>query len=224
MVCLPHDPRRDRFDREASTLHDLVSAGDFDAIAAVAAVTDAPGDPQTPDPVTFALDDARAVIARRYGFADWARLSAYLDVVDVYRRDNLPDAPVDSVAGEFCRAATLTYSDDDPERLGSARTLLTAHPELTHDDIWAAAAAADVAAVTRLLAADPVAGRPRRRSASLAAAVLPDLLAPRPVRQRARCHGGRPAAPRGRSRPQHRLPLGRHADAVHRVDRCLRRR
>ena len=174
MVCLPHDPRRERFDREASMLHDLVRAGDIDAIAAVAAVSGVADDAAArgptdieepppaeaafgamPDPETFSLDDARAVVARRYEFADWARLSAYLDLLDVYRRDNLPDAPVDGIADEFCRAATLTYTDDAPERLGSARALLTAHPELTHDHIWAAAAAADVAAVTRLLAADP---------------------------------------------------------------------
>jgi Ankyrin repeats (many copies) len=58
---------------------------------------------------------------------------------------------------EFLRLGCLWYEDDQPERWAQARALLAAHPELTRDHVHAAAAAADVAALRTILAADPAA-------------------------------------------------------------------
>ena len=74
--------------------------------------------------------------------------------LEIYRRDNDPHVATETIPDEFCRLACLTYTDDPPERHAAARELLAAHPELTEDHIWAAAAAADSDAVRRLLAAD----------------------------------------------------------------------
>ncbi len=64
-----------------------------------------------------------------------------------------------SRADRFLRLAVLRYADDQPEHWAQARLLLRQHPELTAGSAPAAAAAADVAALRRILAADPGAAR-----------------------------------------------------------------
>ncbi len=54
---------------------------------------------------------------------------------------------------------SLYYADDQPERWAEGRRLLAAHPEITAGSVHAAAAAADTAALRRILAADPAAAR-----------------------------------------------------------------
>jgi hypothetical protein len=66
-----------------------------------------------------------------------------------------PGSP-QTVADEFCRLACLTYGGaDHPDRWARARAMLAEHPEIVGSSIAAAAAAADVGALSAHLAADP---------------------------------------------------------------------
>lgn len=108
----------------------------------------------------FALSAAQLVVAREYGFASWPRLKEHVEVVT-------EQSPPTSASGDgteggegddadaFCRLACLTYSDDDPARRARARQLLADNPDLTSGNIWAAAAATNVAEVQRLVTDDP---------------------------------------------------------------------
>ena len=140
---LPDDPSLEHLRHQARALHRAVRAGDPAAITRVGDSYGAVSDP-------FPLATAQFVVAREYGFANWARLRQHVDVIDRYRwprRGGLPVA--DSPSDEFCRLACLTYStDDDPSRWAAA--VVPADPH-----IWAAAAAGDAARVSVLLAADP---------------------------------------------------------------------
>jgi ankyrin repeat protein len=144
VVSLPNDPTRELFDAKAEALLADLAGGNPDAQALW------PGDPSA-----FTLDAARAVVAGRIGFSGWAALQTYLDIVDVYRRDNDPHQTTETIPDEFCRLACLTYTDDPPERRAAAREILGVHPDLTADHVWAAAAAADVDALRRLLDGNP---------------------------------------------------------------------
>lgn len=113
------------------------------------------------DPAAFPLSGAQLVVARECGFASWPRLRRYLDVVARYRWDPAAErtGTGGDPAGAFCRLACLTYASDGPDRWQRARELLAEHPTLPRDSVWAAAAAADVAAVREHLAADPALAR-----------------------------------------------------------------
>ncbi|HET9140883.1 ankyrin repeat domain-containing protein [Actinophytocola sp.] len=151
---LPDRPHLDSFRRQARDLQRAVRAGDPDARARLARhlPAGAPGD------VTgFRLSAAQLVVAREYGFASWPRLGRYLRTVAEHGWETgLAARPAAGPAAEFCRLACLTYGrEDGPARWAQARQLLAGHPELTTNDIWAAAAAARPADVGRLLAEDP---------------------------------------------------------------------
>lgn len=149
---LPEHPSLDHLRQQAKTLRRTVRSGDSGAARRVDETF--PGGVPA-DPGTFRLSDAQLVVAREYGFPSWPRLTRYLDTVADYSWDppaeELPDA-----AAEFCRLASLTYSGGDgPDRWARARAILADHPGITARDIYAAASAADLPAVTRLLAEDP---------------------------------------------------------------------
>jgi hypothetical protein len=160
-VSLPADPSLENLRHRARTLQRAVRAGDPEALALVARHHPAP-----PPAGGFPLSAAQLVVARGCGFASWPRLKHHLDVITRYRRD--PDllaagpAPVGAaglsrvaLADDLCRLACLVYSPEDgPHRWTAARDLLAAHPDLPSAHIWAAATAADPAAVERFLAAD----------------------------------------------------------------------
>jgi hypothetical protein len=106
------------------------------------------------------LSSAQRRLALEYGFASWPRLKRHVELVIEHSWDDSPGASISEL--DFCQLACLTYGGDDgPDRWERARQLLDADPSLIETDVWAAAAAADPAAVTRLLAADP--GLARRR-------------------------------------------------------------
>jgi hypothetical protein len=109
---------------------------------------------------TFPLSAARLVISRQYGFPSWTRLKRHVEIREHFTRIP-PDAgdAGDGLDDEFLRLGCLWYEDDQPERWARAWALLAAHPELTQGHVHAAAAAADVAALRAILAADPVAAR-----------------------------------------------------------------
>ncbi|GAA0382076.1 hypothetical protein Acor_52630 [Acrocarpospora corrugata] len=151
---MPARPHLDSFRRQARALQRAVRAGEPDAVARVAR--------HHPDGVSgddsgLQLSAAQFVVAREYGFASWPRLTRYLETVAEHGWDTgLGTAAVEDPAEEFCRLACLTYSrEDGPGRWAQARQLLVRHPGLTGANIWAAAAAARLDDVTRLLAEQP---------------------------------------------------------------------
>jgi hypothetical protein len=106
------------------------------------------------------LRTAQLVVARRYGFASWARLKRHVEVIEHYSR--FPDRVEEDGDPDdtFLRLACLAYADGDrPERWAQARRLLAEHPEVTARNVHGAAAAADTAALRRFLDADPSAAR-----------------------------------------------------------------
>ena len=153
-VSLPERPDLERFRRQARVLHRAVRDGDSDAAARVAR--------HHPDgaPVAaagFQLSAAQLVVAREYGFASWAKLKRYTESLVEHGWDSAASAvSAADPALEFCRLACLTYTGDDgPQRWAQARRILEWHRDLTTASIWAAAAAASVDDVRRLLAEEP---------------------------------------------------------------------
>src|SRR5579863_2799333 len=153
VICLPDEPSLTQLRKQAKDLRQAVLAGEPDALAEVAE--------HVPDvPASFALHAAQLVVARRYGFPSWARLKRHVEVIEHYSRfpDRMTaDAPA-SLADEFLRLVTAYYADQ-PERWAEGHRLLAAHPEITRDSVHAAAAAADITSLRRILAADPGAAR-----------------------------------------------------------------
>jgi hypothetical protein len=151
-LCLPHDPSREHLHKQAKALARAVRSGEPGALELVREFH-----PRAEQPGPFSLADAQFVVARRYGFPSWRKLSAHLDVVARYSRSPHREPPAaGDPAAEFLRSACLTYGGDSLERQGRARELLAARPELAGVDLYTAAAVGDVAATGRLLHADPV--------------------------------------------------------------------
>jgi hypothetical protein len=144
---LPDQPSLDQLRNQARELQRALRSGDAAALAH-AAEHNPSGDAST-------LSRAQLVIARHYGFASWPRLSRHVRAVQRYSRAPIAvDASADP-ATEFLRLACLVYgSEDGPERWALAGQILTESPQITGRNIHAAAAAADAAAVGRLLDAD----------------------------------------------------------------------
>ena len=98
------------------------------------------------------LHAAQREIARRYGFASWARLKRHVEAAVTlgrYPAEAIDTGPADT----FLRHACLTYDGaDNPAR----RTAAVPPPEPT---AHTAAAGADPPALRRILAADPGAAR-----------------------------------------------------------------
>ena len=152
VISLPDEPNFEQLRKQAKDLRRAVLAGDPGALAEVAEHF-----PGNAGPVP--LRTAQLVVARRYGFASWARLKRHVEIIEHYSR--FPDRVEDhgTLDDTFLRLACLSYADDEPERWAQARQLLAEHPEITGDSVHAAAAAADTAALRRFLDADPAAAR-----------------------------------------------------------------
>jgi ankyrin repeat protein len=152
VIPLPDEPNFEQLRKQAKDLRRAVLAHDPGAQAEVTEhVPDATGE--------VPLRTAQLVVARRYGFASWARLKRHVEIIEHYSRfpDRVQDG--DGLADTFLRLACLAYADDEPERWAQARRLLAEHPEITGANVHAAAAAADTAALRRILDADPAAAR-----------------------------------------------------------------
>ncbi|HEU5265361.1 MAG TPA: hypothetical protein VFU35_01630, partial [Jatrophihabitans sp.] len=150
-IPLPQDPNLDRLRNLARELQRGVRRGDPAAQQLVAQFH-----PNPPAAAGFPLSAAQLVLARRYGFASWARLRRHVAVVTA--RSWIPraggESPDEALPDRFLRLACLTYSDDSPADREAAAGLLAAHPELPAANLWVAAACADVTQVRRSLAAD----------------------------------------------------------------------
>ncbi|MGH3228645.1 MAG: ankyrin repeat domain-containing protein [Streptosporangiaceae bacterium] len=153
MADLPDEPSYEQLRNQAKDLRRAVLAGEPAALAEVAEHF-----PAAPAP--FPLHAAQLVVARRYGFPSWARLKRHVEVIERYSRfpNRMTAGAPASLADQFLRLVTAYYADQ-PERWAQGRRLLAEHPEITADNVHAAAAAADTAALRRILAADPAAAR-----------------------------------------------------------------
>jgi hypothetical protein len=149
---LPDDPSLEQLRKQAKDLRDLSRAdgvrgqGALDLVAA--------HHPGGAHPVSLA--GAQLVVARHYGFSSWARLKHHVETIQRYRR--VPDevTSAGTPADEFLMLACLRYGHDDtPSRWQRAARLLAEHPEITRASVHAAAAAADVDALSALIAQDP---------------------------------------------------------------------
>lgn len=103
------------------------------------------------------LHQAQLAVARDYGFSSWPKLVHYLrDAAELSVDPGALDENALDAADRFCSWASLRYNETDaPPRWDAAATLLTAEPDLVDRHIWAAAAAADPAALARHLTSRP---------------------------------------------------------------------
>jgi ankyrin repeat protein len=108
------------------------------------------------DSTGLPLWEAQLAMARRYGFASWTRLKRHVELLTRYSR--FPErAATESDADRFLRLACLNYYDDEPGQRDEARRILEREPGMAEGNVYVAAAAADVGALRRGLAADPAA-------------------------------------------------------------------
>lgn len=153
-IPLPMDPHLGQLRKKARELQRAVRAGDPEALALVAEFK-----PDGQDSATYQLSAAQLVLARRYGFASWPRLSRHVEIVTARGWHPKRPAPGEDAPSAFLRLACGGYATTDWEDRGrdrgEARDLLARHPELPTASLAVAAACADVAAVRRHLGADP---------------------------------------------------------------------
>ena len=94
------------------------------------------------------------MLAREHGFANWARMRRYVQIVTERAWRPGRPAPLDEPrADRFLRVACLTYSADERADRAGAAQLLAEHPELPSESLFVASACADVDEVRRHLAA-----------------------------------------------------------------------
>ena len=131
---LPDRPSLPSLRQQAKTLFKQHRDGHADASARI--------QDHHPRPNRFGgLRDAQLVIAREYGYENWQALSeAVHTAVD-------STAALLDRAARFTDLACLNYTGDHVSRRQQATELLAETPELVDADIFAAAAAFDVAAV-----------------------------------------------------------------------------
>jgi hypothetical protein len=150
---LPDSPSLDRLRTQARRLQREARSGDPDALRFLRAWHPRP---DRADAERLALHDAQLAVARRYGFAGWPAMVAYLETAAPLSRDPAKVAEDDlGRADSFCALACLRYDEQDaPPRRERAAALLADQPDLVAHSIWAAATAADRDAVRRHLDAD----------------------------------------------------------------------
>lgn len=148
-VPLPDDPSLEQLRKQAKDVRDLSRAGAQGALDLVGA--------HHPDgPHAVSLAGAQLVVARHYGFSSWSRLKRHVETIQRYRR--VPDEvhTAGTPADEFLLLACLRYGGDDvPDRWQRAARFLADHPRITRESVHAAAGAADIDALTELLADNP---------------------------------------------------------------------
>ena len=150
-ASLPQDPDLSQLRNQARELQRAVRAGDETARARVAR-----WHPEPPAPDGFRLTAAQLVLAREHGFASWARLRRYVQIVTARSwTPGRPAASDEAAADRFLRLACLTYSDDERADRAAAAQLLAQHPDLPGRDLFVAAACADVVQLRRHLAVRP---------------------------------------------------------------------
>jgi hypothetical protein len=127
MPTLPAHPNLDQLRHQAKDLVRAAKAGDADALSEIWT---------TSDRVT--LDAAQLAVARRYGFASWAKLKSGVEA----RTLELAEQAI-----AFCQASV--------NRIGVAARMLEATPELAGYSFATAVVLGDVARVAEELRRDP---------------------------------------------------------------------
>ncbi len=172
---LPNNPSLENLRKQAKSLRKAVLAKEADALARVREFHPRPDEAIK----NFSLNSAQLVIARSHGFASWPKLKQHLEVVDKYSwtppletmtrplpqavLTNPPTAADESqtITDRFISLACLNYGEDWTDRRVQARELLAAHPSISGENIYTAATVGDVAAVERMLAANPALAKRR---------------------------------------------------------------
>jgi hypothetical protein len=103
----------------------------------------------------FTLADAQLVIARSYRFTTWATLKAHLSAIAPFVWNPPPLHANPSPIEVFIRLACLIYGDWHRSNPEKARRLLVDHPDVHKADVYAAAAAGDVATVRAFIEGNP---------------------------------------------------------------------
>jgi len=155
---LPKNPSLENLRKQSKTLLKAVRASAADAQARVREFH-----PRADEALKgFALSDAQLVVSRSYGFASWAELKKYLDVVR--KHSWLPADPAgtdEPDVDRFTRLACLNYLNDHVSRRQQARELLASNPGIAAENIYVAATVGDAAAVARFLRQKPGLARQR---------------------------------------------------------------
>jgi ankyrin repeat protein len=149
-AALPQDPDLGQLRNQARELQRAVRNGDSRALARVTR-----WHPDPPPAERLPLTAAQLILAREHGFASWARLRRYVEIVTARAWSPGPPSDGEPLADRFLRLACLTYSDDETADRQAAAQLLAEHPELPRQNLFVAAACADVAEVRRQLAGRP---------------------------------------------------------------------
>jgi ankyrin repeat protein len=150
-ASLPQDPDLDQLRNQARELQRAVRRSEPAALTRVSR-----WHPDPPPADRFPLTAAQLVLARQHGFASWARMRRYVQIVTARAWTPRQPPPHDeSLADRFLRLACLTYGDDQPADRVAAAQLLAEHPELPRQNVFAAAACANVAEVRRHLVDRP---------------------------------------------------------------------
>jgi len=150
-ASLPQDPDLDQLRNRARELQRAVRRGEPAALTMVSR-----WHPDPPPAGRFPLTAAQLVLARQHGFASWARMRRYVQVVTARAWTPGQQPPGDeSPADRFLRLACLTYSRDQSADRAAAAELLAGRPGLPAENLFTAAACADVAQVRRHLAGRP---------------------------------------------------------------------
>src|SRR5262245_45506911 len=74
---LPKHPNLEQPQKQAKELLEHYRSGDSAAIAEIHKFE------RSPDPSTFALNDAQLVLARAYGYESWPKLKAFVDGANI---------------------------------------------------------------------------------------------------------------------------------------------
>ena len=147
-VALPQHPDLDQLRAQARELQRAVRGGTRAALTRVTKFH--PGPPAAEN---FPLTAAQLVLAREHGFASWARMRRYVQIVTARAWDPSQPAPANEpLDNRFLRLACLTYSGDDAADRAAASQVLAEHPELPRRSLFVASACADEDEVRRHLA------------------------------------------------------------------------
>jgi hypothetical protein len=151
---LPDSPSLDKLRADARRLQRLARAADPEALAFLGVWHPRP---ELAEAASLRLHDAQLTVARRYGFAGWPAMVAYVETARTLSTD--PAAVAEEAlppADAFCALACLQYDErDEPPRRERAAAMLVDDPGLVTASVWAAAAASDPVALRRHLADEP---------------------------------------------------------------------